>query len=118
MGVGDLGRAVAHYGGFVNRGFQIAAVYDSDPTKIGTTVGGHEIRDVKDLEQDVRTEGYHVAMLAIPAEAAQDLTDRLVEAGIEAILCYAPTSVTVPDGIHVQYIDPVLHLQRMTYYLE
>lgn len=117
IGAGDLGRAVANYGGFINRGFRIAAIYDSDPDKIGNEVGEFSVRDADNLEEDIRRHGYRVAMLAVPAAAAQDVSDRLVEAGIEAILCYAPTSIVVPENIHVQYIDPVLHLQRMTYYL-
>lgn len=118
IGVGDLGRAVANYGGFVNRGFRIRAVYDSAPEKIGTVVGDFTIRDASELEQDIRQEGFQVAMLTVPAQAAQEVTDRLVDAGIEAILCYAPTSISVPKEVKVQYIDPVLHMQHMTYYLD
>lgn len=117
IGAGDLGRAVANYGGFLNRGFKVTAVYDSDPSKIGRQVGEFTIRDAARVEADVRREGYQVAMLTVPAGAAQSVSDRLVEAGIQAILCYAPTSISVPDDVRVQYIDPVLHLQRMTYYL-
>jgi len=117
VGVGDLGRAVANYAGFQHRGFRIVAMYDNDPAKIGKQVGSFVIEDSAGLVEQVRRKGIHVAMLAVPAAAAQDVTDRLVEAGIHAILCYAPTSIAVPDRVKVQYIDPVLHLQRMTYHL-
>jgi len=117
VGVGDLGRAVANYAGFLHRGFRIAAMYDNDPAKIGKQVGPFVIEDSAGLVEQVRRKGIHVAMLAVPAAAAQEVTDRLVEAGIHAILCYAPTSIAVPDRVKVQYIDPVLHLQRMTYHL-
>jgi redox-sensing transcriptional repressor len=117
VGVGDLGRAVANYAGFQHRGFRIAAMYDNDPAKIGKQVGPFVIEDSAVLVEQVRRKGIHVAMLAVPAAAAQEVTDRLVEAGIHAILCYAPTSIAVPDRVKVQYIDPVLHLQRMTYHL-
>jgi redox-sensing transcriptional repressor len=117
VGVGDLGRAVANYAGFQHRGFRIAAMYDNDPAKIGKQVGPFVIEDSAELVEQVRRKGIHVAMLAVPAAAAQEVTDRLVEAGIHAILCYAPTSIAVPDRVKVQYIDPVLHLQRMTYHL-
>ena len=117
VGVGDLGRAVANYAGFLHRGFRIAAMYDNDPAKIGKQVGPFVIEDSTGLVEQVRRKGIHVAMLAVPAAAAQEVTDRLVEAGIHAILCYAPTSIAVPDRVKVQYIDPVLHLQRMTYHL-
>jgi len=117
VGVGDLGRAVANYAGFQHRGFRIVAMYDNDPAKIGKQVGPFVIEDSAGLVEQVRRKGIHVAMLAVPAAAAQEVTDRLVEAGIHAILCYAPTSIAVPDRVKVQYIDPVLHLQRMTYHL-
>jgi redox-sensing transcriptional repressor len=117
VGVGDLGRAVANYGGFLHRGFRIVAMFDNDPSKIGKQVGSFVIEDSAGLVEQVRRKGIRVAMLAVPAAAAQDVTDRLVEAGIHAILCYAPTSIAVPDRVNVQYIDPVLHLQRMTYHL-
>lgn len=117
VGVGDLGRAVANYAGFVNRGFRIAAIYDNDRAKIGKQVGPFVIEDSARLSSDIRSRGIRVAMLAVPAAAAQQVTDLLVQAGILAILCYAPTSITVPDRVKVQYIDPVLHLQRMTYHV-
>jgi len=117
VGVGDLGRAIAHYGGFVDRGYRIVAVFDNDPRKIGSQIGPFIVEDAARLEEVVRARAIAMAMLAVPREAAQAVTDRLVEAGIRAILCYAPTSIQVPRHVHVQYIDPVLHMQRMTYYL-
>jgi len=117
VGIGDLGRAIAHYAGFVDRGYRVVAVFDSDPEKIGTPVGQLTVEDTRRIVDVVRARRIAVAMLAVPRDAAQEVTDRLVEAGIHAILCYAPTSVQVPKGVHVQYIDPVLHMQRMTYYL-
>ena len=117
VGVGDLGRAVAHYGGFIDRGFRITAIYDNDPEKIGQKVGSFRIKDTKLLVDDLRNAEIQVAMLAVPAAEAQEVTDMLVEVGIRSILCYAPTSISVPENIQVQYIDPVLHLQRMTYYI-
>lgn len=116
VGVGDLGRAVAHYGGFLERGFRISALFDNDPAKIGTGVAGLVIQDTDHLVEGIRSLGIHVAMLAVPAAEAQPITDALVQAGIQAILCYAPTTILVPEGVRVQYIDPVVHLQRMTYY--
>lgn len=117
IGVGDLGRAIAHYGGFVDRGYRIVAVFDSDPTKVGTQIGSLTVDNVSRLEEEIRRRGISVAMLAVPAGAAQAVADRLVGAGVRGILCYAPTSLQVPKTVNVQYIDPVLHLQRMTYYI-
>ncbi len=116
VGAGDLGRAIAHYGGFVDRGFKIIAVYDNDPAKIGQRIGDFVIRDVTHMTKEIREGNIRIALLAVPSKAAQQTTEELLAAGIRAILCYAPTSISVPDGVHVQYIDPVLHLQRMTYY--
>jgi len=117
VGVGDLGRAVAHYAGFLDRGFRIAVLYDNDPAKIGGQVATMVVQGTTGMVDDIRARGLRVAMLAVPAAAAQQVTDQLVEAGIQAILCYAPTSVSVPERVSVQYIDPVVHLQRMTHHL-
>lgn len=116
VGVGDLGRAVAHYAGFLERGFRISALYDNDPAKVGARIVDLVIQDAAVLVEDLRRRGITVAMMAVPAAEAQATTDRLVKAGVRFILCYAPTSVRVPDSVRVQYIDPVVHLQRMTYY--
>ena len=117
VGVGDLGRAVANYAGFIDRGFRIASIYDIDPQKIGQRVGSFTIKDTTELVKGIQEKKVQVAMLAVPASEAQQVADRLVEAGIRAILCYAPTSISVPAQVRVQYIDPVLHLQRMTFYV-
>ena len=118
IGVGDLGRAVAHYGGFVDRGYRIALIFDNDPAKIGTTVGPYSVLDTANLEQELKERGIKVAMLSVPARDAQEVTERIINAGIQFILNYAPTSLSVPENVHVEYIDPVLHLQHMTFYAE
>lgn len=117
VGSGDLGHAVANYAGFLHRGFRIVSVYDNDPNKIGETIAKFTVKDVRQLKEDIRAMEIKVAMLAVPAQQAQEVSDDLIAAGVEAILCYAPTSLTLPPQIKIQYIDPVLHLQHMTYYL-
>jgi redox-sensing transcriptional repressor len=117
VGAGDLGHAVANYAGFIQRGFRIVAVYDNNPSKISQLVGNFTVRDVNQLKQDIPTMDVKVAMLAVPAQQAQEVSNDLVEAGVKAILCYAPTSLKLPLEVKVQYIDPALHLQHMTYYL-
>ena len=117
VGVGDLGRAVANYAGFVDRGFNIQAVFDNNPEKIGKHAGEFTIRAAGEMSGEIQSSGIQVAMLAVPSNQAQVVADQLVEAGIRAILCYAPTSINVPSSVRVQYIDPVLHLQRMTYHV-
>ncbi len=117
VGVGDLGRAVAHYAGFVDRGFRIVALFDTDPAKTGTQIGDLTVENTMHMVQAIRARGLRVAMLAVPAREAQAVAEKLVEAGIQAILCYAPTSVSLPASVRIQYIDPVLRLQQMTYFL-
>lgn len=118
VGAGDLGRALAHYHGFHERGFIIRIVFDSAPEKIGSRLADFEVRDMAHLVEEIRAARIKVAMLAVPATAAQKVTDLLLEAGIKAILNYAPTALSVPRDVHVQNIDPTVHLQRMTFYLE
>jgi redox-sensing transcriptional repressor len=117
VGAGDLGHAIVHYGGFEGRGFHVACVFDNNPQKIGRRLGKFEICDVATLPDRVGAAGIRVAIVAVPASAAQAVVDDLVKVGIGAILNYAPITVTVPPDVRVQYIDPVVHLQRMTYYL-
>jgi redox-sensing transcriptional repressor len=117
VGAGDLGTAVARYRGFADRGFHITCVFDAAPDKIGKSVAGHTIEPIEKLEAVLRKRGVQIAMIAVPAEFAQSVADLLIEAGVRAILNYAPINLNVPPEVHVQYIDPVLHLQQMTYYL-
>ena len=117
VGAGDLGNAIANYGGFEGRGFRISCVFDRDPDKIGRRLGRFEICDVALLAEKLKEAEIGIGIVAVPAGEAQAVVDKLVAGGIRAILNYAPISVVVPPGVHVQYIDPVTHLQHMTYYL-
>jgi len=117
IGVGDLGRALARYGGFAHRGFRVVALFDNDPAKIGQTIGDLEIMSIDRLAEVVRERDIRVAMLTVPAKDAQRVADVCASAGIKAILNYAPITLKVPEGALVQHTDPVTHLQRMTYYL-
>ena len=118
VGVGDLGRALAHYNGFRDRGFRITMLFDNDPAKVGTMLDGFQIYDVAQMKDLIRRHGITLAMIAVPAEAAQQVADALVSAGVRGLLNYAPINLAVPEGMKVQYIDPVVHLQRITYYVE
>lgn len=118
VGVGAVGHALVRYQGFANRGFRIAMIFDVDPSKIGQRVGDFMVEDAAKLTERVRAAKLRIAMLAVPAPVAQEVADRLIQAGVRAILNYAPTNLNVPKGVHVQHIDPATHLQRMTYYLE
>jgi len=118
VGMGDMGHALARYNGFAERGFRVKMVFDNDPNKIGQKVGGFDINDIAGMAEKIKQNKIKIAMLTVPATAAQEMADQLVKAGIRAILNYAPISLNVPSGVRVQYIDPVTHLQRMTYYLD
>ena len=117
VGAGDLGSAVARYKGFADRGFHITCIFDNAPDKVGKAIGDFTIQPMSQLGETVRQRSIKIGMVAVPAEHAQVVTDLLIEAGVQAILNYAPINLKAPDSVRVQYIDPVLHLQRMTYYL-
>ena len=117
VGLGDIGSALARYNGFSNRGFHVSMVFDSDPEKVGKRVADVEVLDSSTMIDRIKAQKIRVAMLTVPATSAQEAADQLVKAGVKAILNYAPISLNVPEDVKVQYIDPVAHLQRMTYYL-
>jgi len=117
VGAGDIGSAVARYQGFANRGLQVAMIFDNDPGKIGTKIGPFTVQDIAELEPSIKQAGIKVAMIATPSEHAQEVAEQLISAGVQAILNYAPINLAVGEHVRVQYIDPVIHLQRMTYYL-
>ncbi len=118
VGAGRLGQALMHCTDLHDRGFKITAVFDNAADKIGTFVGEHEIIDTVRLGEVVGEEEIEVAIIAVPDDAAQDVVNWLVEAGIRAILNYTPFTLDVPDKVLVQNIDPVAQLQSMAYYLQ
>ncbi len=118
IGAGDVGSALAHYSGFRDRGFQATMIFDNDSEKIGKKMGGLVVQDIANMIEVIRQAKVKVAMVATPADHAQEVTEQLVEAGVEAILNYAPIQISVPEGVRVEYIDPATHLQKMSYYLE
>jgi redox-sensing transcriptional repressor len=117
VGAGDMGHALARYQGFVNRGFRVVLVFDNDQAKVGQKIGDFTIEGVSEMIEKIQQAGVQVAMLTVPAPAAQETAEMLVKAGVKAILNYAPISLNVPEEVRVQHIDPATHLQRMTYYL-
>ncbi len=118
VGAGNLGTAIAHYQGFVKHGFRVAMIFDNEPQRVGTKIGDCLVQDIANMIPLIQQAGLRIAMLTVPAAAAQAVTDDLVTAGVRAILNYAPITLSVPADVHVQYIDPIIFLQRMTYYLE
>jgi redox-sensing transcriptional repressor len=118
VGAGDVGHALARYQGFRDRGFQVTMIFDSDPAKIGKKLDNFTIQNIENMVDAIQDAGIKVAMVATPAAYAQEVVNQLVEAGIQAILNYAPIQISAPLNVRVQYIDPATHLQRMSYYLD
>lgn len=118
VGAGYLGHALAHYDGFHRRGFRITHIFDNDPQKIGQQMGGLTVQDINQLEAIIPHEKIKIALIAVATNAAQEMADRLVKLGIQAILTYAPIHLNVPDNVYVSYSDPVVQMQQMTYYLQ
>lgn len=118
VGLGNLGQALSNYGGFDARGFPVAALIDTDPAKVGTTVHGCRVDHLDDLEQvlDRSDIGIGIGIIATPPAAAQDVADRLVDAGVRSILNFAPTVVSVPDGVTLRKVDLAVELQILGFY--
>src|SRR5205807_9108938 len=111
VGVGNLGHALANYRGFSARGFRIAALVDADRSKVGEEVAGVTVRHLDELPAIVAGEGVAIGIIATPATAAQDVADRLVAAGVTAILNFAPALLSVPDGVLLRKVDLSIELQ-------
>jgi len=116
VGVGNLGHALAGYGGFASRGFRMSALFDADESQVGTEVGGLRVRHIEELAEVVRAEGISIGVIATPAPAAQDVCDRLVEAGVTSILNFAPVVLSVPAGVDVRKVDLSLELQILSFH--
>jgi redox-sensing transcriptional repressor len=118
IGAGYLGHALTHYQGFKHRGFIISWIFDTNPQKIGKKINNLAVQPMEELEETLKREKTKMAILAVPAVAAQAVTDRIVEAGVRSILSYAPINLIVPPHVQVRYSDPVIQMQHMTYYLD
>jgi redox-sensing transcriptional repressor len=116
VGIGNLGHALANYAGFRSRGFRIVALLDSDPARHGESVGDMTIRGFDEIDRLVEEHGVAIGVVATPADAAQDVADRLVKAGVTSILNFAPAVLTVPDGVDVRKVDLSIELQILAYH--
>ena len=117
VGAGKIGAALAQYEGFRERGFKVVGVYDEDPARVGGTLDGVVVRDQRELEADIARLKPHIALIAVPAEAAQALVDRVVRSGIRAILNFAPTPLTVPEKVTLRSVNMALELEILSYAL-
>jgi redox-sensing transcriptional repressor len=118
VGVGHLGKAILHYGGFAPQGFHITAAFDNDVATIGQEIGGLVVQNVSELPRALAKRLVDIGIVAVPAEQAQEMIDLLVSSGVKAVLNYAPIAAHVPAGVHVRHIDPVLSLESMTFYVK
>ena len=116
VGLGNLGQALANYRGFGARGFRILALVDADPEKVGRKHGALEVEAVNDLPRIVAERGITIGIIATPAVAAQEVADRLVDAGVSSILNFAPAVVTVPPRVQLRKVDLAIELQILSFY--
>ena len=118
VGIGNLGHALANYRGFDERGFPVAALVDADPAKVGERVGDLVVRHMDDVDGIVAELGIGIGLIATPAAGAQEVADRLVQAGVRSILNFAPSVVAVPDDVSLRKVDLAVELQILSFYAQ
>jgi redox-sensing transcriptional repressor len=118
VGAGNLGHALANYGGFASRGFRVAALFDTDPVVVGTQIASQVVRHADEIESVIARHGVSIGVIAVPAAAAQGVCDRLVAAGITSILNFAPVVLRVPSGVDVRKVDLSIELQILAFHAQ
>lgn len=118
VGAGNLGSALANYGGFTQRGFPVAALFDADTKKVGQQIHGVRVHHLDELPKLAKALKVGIGVIATPAAAAQDVADKLVAAGVGSILNFAPSVISVPDGVSLRKVDLALELQILSFYQE
>lgn len=116
VGIGNLGHALANFSGFRSRGFRVVGLLDADPAMRDQTVAGIQVRPFDDLAEIAAAHGVAIGVIAVPAVAAQAVADALVAAGITSILNFAPTVLSVPEGVDVRKVDLSIELQILAYH--
>jgi redox-sensing transcriptional repressor len=117
VGAGNLGSALTMYKGFLQRGFEVKGIFDNDPEKIGTEVGGYPVQPLEDLTKVVRDNKVEIGVITVPASYAQETATMLVEAGVNAILNFAPRVINIPPHIEVRNVDLAVSLEILTFNL-
>jgi redox-sensing transcriptional repressor len=115
-GIGNLGHALANYKGFAERGFRVVALIDADRSKVGEVVAGLQVRSVDEMPELVRSHDVAIGIISTPAGAAQEVADRMVEAGVRSILNFAPAVITVPPEVSLRKVDLSIELQILGFY--
>ncbi|BCJ38191.1 redox-sensing transcriptional repressor Rex [Actinocatenispora thailandica] len=116
VGIGNLGHALAGYGGFASRGFSIAALFDAERAQVGERIGALVVRHVDELAEVVAAEDISIGVIATPARAAQQVADQLVRAGVTSILNFAPCVLNVPSGVDVRKVDLAVEMQILSFH--
>lgn len=116
VGAGNLGTALARYSGLARRGFDVVAIYDIDPERVGEKIGALEISAASDMAADCLARRFDMAILSVPAAAAQEVANSLSEAGVSSILNFAPSRVEVPENVAIRQVDLSTELQILSYY--
>ena len=116
IGAGNLGQALANYGGFGDRGFPVVAIVDADRSKVGQSIGDLRIESMDDLPAIAADRGVAIGIIATPATVAQEVADRLVAAGINSVLNFAPTVLQVPPEASIRKVDLAVELQILSFY--
>ena len=115
VGAGNLGRALMAYRGFDQKGFRLTAVFDADAGKIGKKLNQFVVQPLTELAETVREKNIKLAMLAVPADSAQEVADRLVDAGVRGLLNFAPVSITVPPDVALNAVDLAVQLEQLSF---
>jgi redox-sensing transcriptional repressor len=117
VGFGNLGSALFHYKGFSAQGFRIAAIVDDDPAKVAREVDSVPVIPSREMAREIKARGVQIAIVAVPAESAQAVTEQLVAAGIKAILNFAPARIKVPRDVRLKNVDLSIELETLSFYL-
>lgn len=115
VGAGNIGRAMSGYRGFDRKGFRLVAVFDNDQTKVGRKLGSFTIQPLAEMADTVRQQSVRLAILAVPADNAQDVADQLIDAGIRGLLNFAPVSLAVPRNVALQTVDMAVQLEQLAF---
>jgi redox-sensing transcriptional repressor len=115
VGAGNLGRALMSYRGFDAKGFQLVAVFDNDPAKVGKKLASFMIQPLDELGSTIRAKAIRLAMIAVPADVAQDVAEKLIESGVRGLLNFAPVSLTVPQEVALNAVDLAVSLEQLSF---
>ena len=115
VGAGNIGRAMAGYRGFDRKGFKVVAVFDNDVTKIGRKLGGFTVQPLTEMAETVQKNSVRLAIIAVPADSAQDIADQLIAAGVRGLLNFAPVSLTVPQNVALNTVDMAVQLEQLAF---